>query len=166
MWYTPTKQGSSHTGLFWYMGNWSWHRVKNNSCVDLILRILGFFYVSFYHLHATFDWFSNIFPQKILHFLQPVISKPIGIENFKGQFLKITLLEKPLTVWYTNGHISKRRSSMNLILVSNLSWKYAPYNDTKNSFYPKCHLFSVLWECITYIMYIYTHFDNSFVHIW
>ena len=23
--------------------------------------------------------------------------------------------------------------------------------DTKNSFYPKCHLFPVLWECISYM---------------
>ena len=41
-----------------------------------------------YHPHVIFDSFSNIIPQKIMHFLQPVISKTIGIGNFKGRFLK------------------------------------------------------------------------------
>ena len=74
----------------------------------------------FYHLHVISD-FSNIFLQKILHLLpnpKPVKSKTLGIGNFKGWFLKITLLEKPLKVLDANGHISKSRS-MNLILVSN-----------------------------------------------
>ena len=31
------------------------------------------------------------------------------------------------------------------------AWFCASYNDTKNSFYTKCHLLPVLWECITYI---------------
>ena len=26
----------------------------------------------------------------------------------------------------------------------------ASYNDTKDTFYPKCHLFPVLWECLEY----------------
>ena len=86
------------------------------------------------------------FPTKMLHFLQAFIPKNIGIGNFKGQFLIITLPEKSCTILHTNGHISNSRRNMNCILVSNQSWKCAPYNDTKNWVYPKCHLFSVLWE--------------------
>ena len=73
------------------------------------LSIFQFFYILYYvfcHLHVISDRFSNILPQKIMHFLQPVISKSIGIQNFKGWFLKITLSEKSLMVLYTNGHIS------------------------------------------------------------
>ena len=91
-----------------------------------------------------FVWFFTHFPTKNLHFLQPLISKTKGIGNFKGRFLKITLPEKPLTVLYTNGHFSKSRMSMNLILVSYESWKFSPYNDTKNSFYLKCHSFRLV----------------------
>ena len=105
----------------------------------------------FYHLHIISDWFSNFLPLKFLHFLQLVMSKTIGIGNFKGRFLKImTPPEKLLTVLVTSGHISKSRS-MKLILVSNESWKCAPYNDTKSKIYLKCHLFPVLWEYITHI---------------
>ena len=82
-----------------------------------ILRF-SFIYIPnyvFYYLHEISDWFSNIFPQIILHFLQPVLSKSIiEIGNSKGQLLKITLLEKPLTVLYTNGHISKSRREYEL----------------------------------------------------
>ena len=43
--------------------------------------------------------------------------------------------------------------SINLILASKLhvSWKCTLYKDTKNSFYPKCHLFPILWEGLTYV---------------
>ena len=91
-----------------------------------------------------FELIFKHFPTKILHFLQPVKSKTIGID-LKDQFS-----EKPISVLYTNVHISKCRKSMNLILVSIiLKWKCATYNDSKNSFYPRCHLFPVLWEYLT-----------------
>ena len=47
------------------------------------MRFLLLHYV-FYHLHVISDWFSNIFPQKILHlhFLQSVKSKTTRIGNF------------------------------------------------------------------------------------
>ena len=104
-------QGTCRTGLlvFWDIGNWSWHRgeIKNDSSVNF--KISGFFlgtvpYV-FYHLHVISDWFSNIFPQKNYAFLQPLISKTIGIGSFKGWFLEIALPDKPLLC--INGHISK-----------------------------------------------------------
>ena len=38
---------------------------------------------------------------KKMHILQPVRYKTIGIGNFKGQFLKITLSEKLFMVLYT-----------------------------------------------------------------
>ena len=63
-------------------------------------------YYVFYNLHVISDWFLNTFPQKILHFLQPVISKTIGMGNLKGRFLKMIIPEKPLKVLNTNGHIS------------------------------------------------------------
>ena len=44
-----------------------------------------------------------------MHFPQPVISKTIGIGNFEGWFLRITLSQKLLTVLHTNCHISKSR---------------------------------------------------------
>ena len=98
-----------------------------------ILRSKGFFFrfvfVFVFFLNTMICFLSPLhyfwlnfkyFPsQKILHFLQSVKSKIIGIGNFKGQFLKIALPEKLLTVLYTNGHISKSVKSMNLTLVSN-----------------------------------------------
>ena len=96
----------------------------------------------FFFLHAlicflsppcNFWMISKHFPMKNLHFLQPFKSKTLGIGNFNSQFLKITLPEKPLTVLYTDGRISKGRS-MKLISVSNKSWSVLL---TKNSFYPK-----------------------------
>ena len=48
---------------------------------------------------------------------QPIKSKTIGINNLKGQFLKITLSEKSLKVSYINGHISKLKLS-----VCSLQW--------------------------------------------
>ena len=59
--------------------------------------------------------------------------------------------EKLLEVSYTNHHISiSRRRSKNLILVPNYSWKYILCSDTKNLLCPKCHLFPVLCECVTF----------------
>ena len=102
---TPIKQGTSHTGLFWDMGNWSLHRVENDPSVDFhFFTYLNMFSVTSF---VIFDWLLNIFPQNILHFLQPVKSKTIGIGSFKGQFLTITLPEKLRKLLYTNGHISK-----------------------------------------------------------
>ena len=78
MWCTPTKQGTSRTGLIWdTMGSWSWH----------------------------------------------------GGEKW------------PICQFWD--------------LVSNKSWKCATYNDTKNSFHPKCHLCPVLWECLTNVLVMY-----------
>ena len=46
-----------------------------------------------------------------------VISKSIGIGNFRGRFLKIVLLEKLPKVLYTNGHTQK--VGVNIILIAN-----------------------------------------------
>ena len=92
--------------------------VKNNSSVDF--EIFFFLHTLICFLSPPCDFWPifKYFPTKILHFLQPGISKTIGIGNFRGRYLKISLPEKPLTILYTNGHISKSRS-MNLILESN-----------------------------------------------
>ena len=88
-----------------------------------------------------------------MHFLQPDISKPIGIRNFKGRFLKITLPEKPFMVLYTNDHYLKKKKEYerwcwyqikaeSVLLLTMIPKKL----------YLKCHLFPVLWECIKYIL--------------
>ena len=83
------------------------------SILRFLLYYIPWFFI--YDLQVISDWFSNIFPQKIQHFLQPVISKTILLGNFKSQFLKLTRL-----LSYTQMVIkSKSRSRMNLILVSN-----------------------------------------------
>ena len=64
------------------------------------------------------------FHKRNLHFLQPVRSKTIGIDYFKGRFLYITF--QRMHGLTHNGH-SNSVGSMNLNLVSNLSWMYAPY---------------------------------------
>ena len=104
-----------------------------------------------FHLHVSFDWFF---------FFKPIFRKnsafaaAFQIQNYRvkklpnADFSKITLPEKPLKVLLTNGHISKCRRSMNLSLVPYYCWKCAPYNDRKNSFFLKCHLFPVLWDCL------------------
>ena len=55
--------------------NWSWHRMKR-----FILNFV-FFMIPYYKCfwYATYDCFSNISPHKILHLLQPVMTK-----NFKN----------------------------------------------------------------------------------
>ena len=80
----------------------SWYTcigLKKNSSVDLEIFIFYFFtYFTWliYHLPLISDWFSNIFPQRIPHFLQLVILNTIGIGNFNGWLLKISIPEKPL----------------------------------------------------------------------
>ena len=112
MWCTPTKQGTSRKSLFWDMGNWSWHR--GDKWISCRFWDICFFMDCnvFYHLHVIWDMILKHFQQKILDFLHPVISKTIGIGNFKGRFLKITLREKLLKILYTNGHIWKSRRSI------------------------------------------------------
>ena len=113
------KQGTSCTGLFWDMDNWSWHRVfkkkrkkeKRRRKKNFTCRFWDFcFYIYFVfcHIHVVSDWFSNIFTQKTVHFLQPVKSKTIGIGNFKRPISQNhTSREEPLTVSYTNGQSQK-----------------------------------------------------------
>ena len=118
-----------------------------------ILRFLFFTYlnVCFLPFSSNFWLIFKHFPTKhsALSAACHTQNYSLGIQNFRGWFLKTTLPEKPLTVLYTNGHIPKSRRSMNLMLVSNLSWKCAPYSDTRNSVSPKCHLFPIL--CIAYL---------------
>ena len=102
-------------------------------------------------VHIICDWFSNISLQKIMHFLQPVISKTIGIKMLKSIFSKSHSQRKHLR---SNTQIVIFQKVI-LILVLNYSWKCAPYTDTKNSFYTQCHLFPVLWECITNVLRSY-----------
>ena len=55
----------------------------------LILRFLGFLNLNaFYHRHVISN-FQTFCHKKILHFLQPVKPKVIGIGNFKAGFLKL-----------------------------------------------------------------------------
>ena len=44
MWCTPIKQGTSCTYLFWDMGDWSWHRVKNDSLICWSWNFRFFFF--------------------------------------------------------------------------------------------------------------------------
>ena len=94
MWCTPTKQGTSCTGLF-KMGNWSWHRGEKwlISCQfwDFVSLCILICFLSppcnFWHKFPT----KNSTFSAACH-----ISKTIGIGNIKGRFLNITLPEKPL----------------------------------------------------------------------
>ena len=109
---TPTKQGTIYKGLFGDICNWSWQRGEK----WLICGFLRFSYN--YHLHVVSDLFSNIFPQKTNKQTnkqnkktkqnkkkkrkKPAFSaawqiKTVGIWNFEGRFLKITLPE--ITAW-------------------------------------------------------------------
>ena len=81
LWYTPTKQGTSRTGLFWELAFEVGIGVKNDSFVDFeIFRVFYVPWYVFYHLHVI-SAFQTFFHKKILHFLQPVKSKAIGIGN-------------------------------------------------------------------------------------
>ena len=90
-------------------------KVKNNSSVNFGISLFLHTLVCFLSPPCNFQRFSH----KNSIFSAACHIQTIEIGNFKGQFLKITLLEKPLTVLYTNGHISNSRRSVNLILVSN-----------------------------------------------
>ena len=94
--------------FFWDVGNRSWHTGEN----WLICWFWDFLRTFLYLLTS-----KKIPTKKILHFLQPAKSETIGKGNLKGRFLKIKLPGKQLQV--TNGHISKSKKSMCLILVSN-----------------------------------------------
>ena len=108
------QNGTSRTCQFWDFCCFVWLFV----CLFLFYFVLFcFFFIPwyvFYHLHVISDWFSNIFLQKIWHFLQPVKSKTIGTGNFEGWFLK-SHLQRNCLQSYTNGHISKNRRRTNLI---------------------------------------------------
>ena len=184
MWCTPTKQETSPTGLFWdrYMDNWNWQKMTH-------LSILWFFFVclfvclfvcffSFCFVHTSnmfsatsiliYDWFLNIFPQKFMHFLQPVKSKTTGIVNFNGRFPKITLPEKSLKVLYTNGHISKSRS-MDLILISKIKLKVCSLQWCQKLISPKisfvvCFV-RVLHKLVSNITFILTTINWHFIAI-
>ena len=68
--------------------------------------------------------------------------------NFKCQFLKITLLKKPLKVSYTHSHISESRG-INLILVPHESWNCVTIMPkTHFAWNVTCSLFWV--ECLTF----------------
>ena len=156
MWCThPTKQGTSCTDLFWDMGTWK----INNSPIDFWDFCFFTFLICFLSPPCNLWVIIKHFPQKkkkkksVFSAASHIQTIGIGILNlkiwflkniFNFWFLKITLPDKPLIVFYTNVHTSKSRRSMDLILVSNLSWKCAPYNDIKNIFYPKYHLHPVL----------------------
>ena len=62
MWNTSTKQGPSHTGLFWMDIFKIWHRVKNEHLLIWDFRVLPQYV--FFHLPVISEWFSNNFAQK------------------------------------------------------------------------------------------------------
>ena len=107
----------------------------------------------FYHLHVISNLFSDIFPRKILHSLQSVKSKTIGIgkraisQNHTTRETAYGLIHK-----YDHNLKKKEEYEFDDFGINLKLKKCAPYNDTKNSFYPKCHLFPVLWECLTFVM--------------
>ena len=71
---------------------------------------------------TNFQTFYQTLLKNCLNFLLLVISKPIGVGNFKDRFLKIKCPET----------VSSK----------------TPYNGTNNSFYSKCHSLPVLWTCV------------------
>ena len=152
MWCAPNKWETSCTSLFWDMGNLSYHRSEKMTHLS-ILRVFFLGTLKRFLLPPRSFWLIfKHFPtkKKNLHFLQPVISKTKGMENFKGWFLKITLPEKLLMVLYTNGHISKSSRKYELNFGIKLKLKACSLQWCQNCFFPKCHLFPGLWECITY----------------
>ena len=90
--------------------------------------------------------FWLVFTDMFLHFL----CLACHILNDKKLFGPISQNHTSREFADTNHHIISKNGSINLIFISNLSWKCAPYNDTKNLFYPRCRLFSGLVECITF----------------
>ena len=115
--------------------------VKNNSSVDFEIFVSLHTFICFLSPPCNFWLIFKHFPTKNFAF-----SAACHIQNYRNRKLlrhiskpKTTLPEKPLTVLYTNA-ISQKSRSMNLILVSNLNWKCASYNDTKKLILPKMWL--------------------------
>ena len=63
LWCTPTKQGASHTGLFWHMDVEVGMGVTNNLFVDFEILVSLHTLICLYHFCVISDRFSNILPQ-------------------------------------------------------------------------------------------------------
>ena len=110
-WYRATKIGNkSHRPILRYRQLKMAKGVKNNSFIDFFTYINMFsitFKIFLTDLQTFLHKKKKKKKKKNLRFLQPVMSKTIGIGNLRSRFLKITPQEKTLTVLYTNCHISK-----------------------------------------------------------
>ena len=79
VWYTPTKQGTSHTGLFWHMGNWKvgigYFGASVNFEIFFFTKVLNDY--SYAYKNKFWLIFKH-FPSKNLHFLLPIKFKSVG----------------------------------------------------------------------------------------
>ena len=152
MWCISTRQGTNCTGLFWDMENWSWHRVKNNSSVDFDIFVRIHTLICFLSPPCNFGLIFKHFTQK-----NSAFSAAYHIQNYRNRKLYRPISqkshfqtpEKPLTVFRHNWSYLRKKEEYGLDFDLKIKLKCAPYNDTKNLFYPKCSLFPVLWDCIT-----------------
>ena len=113
-WCTPRKHGTSHTAYFDIYAIEMSLVVKNDSSVHFDFFFFFFFFLwAFFHLHVISDWFSDIFPPKILHFCSLSDSK-LQETNFKRLISQNQIFRKTVyKVLFTNDHILKSRMSMN-----------------------------------------------------
>ena len=136
MWCTLTKQGTSHTGLFWDMNCWSWQRgEKINSSVNL--EIFVFMYLkcflsppcnfwlifqTFFHKNSVFSAVCQIQNYWNRKLWRPVSQNQTSRETAYGLLHKLSYL--------------KKQRSMKLDFGTKVKL---------NSFYQKCHSFQIWW---------------------
>ena len=65
--------------------------------------------------------------------------------------------EKPLTVLYTNGHISKSQRGMNLIVVSIKAKSVLLTMIPKTQYYPKC-------QVVSYFVGVHHKYESAFIN--
>ena len=123
---------------------WSWHMCESSSSVTFEIFVFYIPWYVFCHLHVISDWFSNISHCIFCSLSYPKLVK-VGI--FKGWFLTITLPEKHayglMHKWSYLKKYEEYQIKAESVLLTMIS---------KAHFTQKCHLFSVLWECITYML--------------
>ena len=112
MMHSKKTRNKSHS-LFWYICNWNELSGEKWFICSFWFFFFFFFFVGFYHLHVISDWFSDIFPPKILHFCSLSDSK-LQETNFKRLISQNQIFRKTVyKVLFTNDHILKSRMSMN-----------------------------------------------------
>ena len=151
IWCTPTKQGTSRKVSFEIWAIEFDIGLKSNSSVDFEIFVFSNTLICFLSAPCNI-WFSSIFPQKLLNFLQPVISK-----NHRNRKLWRPISQNHTSRRASHGFMHKwfylkklEECVLNFGIKLKLKvWSLQWY---QKLILPKVSLVPCLCECITYVI--------------